>query len=103
MTLAEETNEAPAAVEVFRLKFLMRSGNFFTVDGVTDFEMKKNGLGQFTSLTLKQADDPSRAYVFVPSIDLAQIEAIIRLPGDQGRQLIEIGEGGGRQRKGERS
>ncbi|MBN6819566.1 hypothetical protein JRF84_08180 [Methylobacterium organophilum] len=101
--MAEETNETPAATEVFRLKFLMRSGNFFTVDGVTGFEMKKNGLGQFTSLTLKQADDPRHTYVFVPSIDLAQIEAIIRLPDDQVRRLAVLGDPDGRQRKGERS
>lgn len=96
MIMAAETNDTPTAPETCRLKFLMRSGNFFTVDGVTDFEMKKNGLGQWAHLTLKQDPNPKYAHVFVPSIDLAQIEAIIRLP-DHG------GDPDGRQRKGERS
>lgn len=74
------TEPAAAGPPVQRLKFLMRSGNAFMVDGVTVFEMRVNGLGMITQVRLEQLDDPQYAHVYIRSVDLEQIEAIVRLP-----------------------
>lgn len=75
----------PTAPEPQRLKFLMRSGNFFTVDGVTGFDIWTNALGRITQMKLEQVDDPRIARVYVASVALDQIEAVVRLPKDSGR------------------
>ncbi len=100
MIMAEEKHEMPGE-PVQRLKFLMRSGNFFMIDGVTNWSMKHLN-GRTISLTLTQMMDSKYARVVVDSIDLSQIEAVVLLPADPGRQLVEIGEPGGRPRKGDR-
>lgn len=101
MIMAEETNETPAAPEVFRLKFLMRSGNFFMIDGVLDWSMRHLE-GRTIGLTLKQSTDPRYARVVVDSIDLSQIEAVVLLPDDQARRLAVLGDPDGRPQKGAR-
>lgn len=74
-----------AAPELQRLKFLMRSGNAFMVDGVTGFDVWTDALGRITRMKLQQVDDPKFARVFTATVDLAQIEAVVRLPKDSGR------------------
>lgn len=74
-----------AAPELQRLKFLMRSGNSFMVDGVTGFDVWTDALGRIIQMKLQQVDDPKFARVFTATVDLAQIEAVVRLPKDSGR------------------
>lgn len=65
--------------EIQRLQFLMRSGNSFIVDGVTNWSMKHRE-GRVVSLTLRQFMEERYARLIVDSIDLAQIEAVVILP-----------------------
>ncbi len=83
--IEEPTPEAPAAPALQRLKFLMRSGNAFMVDGVVDWDIEGDRAGRITSLQLEQSKDPRYARVVVETIDLAQIEAVVLLPKDSGR------------------
>jgi hypothetical protein len=76
--MSAQTNAYPGA-PIERLKFLMRSGNAFMVDGVTHWDMKHLN-GRCIELTLEQLSDSKYARVLVESIDLGQIEAVVLLP-----------------------
>ncbi|SFJ68839.1 hypothetical protein [Methylobacterium brachiatum] len=79
VTETASTPAATPAADVQRLKFLLRSGNAFMVDGVLDWGMK-HLRGRVIGLMLKQATDAKYARVVVDSIDLSQIEAVVLLP-----------------------
>jgi hypothetical protein len=83
----------PASPDVMRLKFLMRSGNAFMVDGVIESEGKWEN-GRCKELRLKQSTDPKYASVLVPSIDLSQIEAVVILPASGPGRRANEKEGG---------
>lgn len=92
--MADDSPAAPAP-EVMRLKFLMRSGNAFMVDGVIESDGKWEN-GRCKELRLKQSTDPKYASVLVQSIDLSQIEAVVILPASgPGRRANEKEAGRG--------
>ena len=61
----------------FRLTIYMKSGNSIVIDGVTKYEFKKEGNGG-SSLYLEQWDCAPFKFLIMPSLDLSQIEAIVR-------------------------
>jgi hypothetical protein len=79
--------------EIQRLKFLMRSGNFFMVDGVHSWSMRHQG-NRVVGLTLKQSLEAQYARVIVESIDLDQIEAVVILPASGPGRRANEKEGG---------
>lgn len=90
--MAEEKSEYPGE-EIQRLKFLMRSGNAFMVDGVTHWDLK-HLRGRCVELRLEQLTDPKYARVLVESIDLSQIEAVVILPASGPGRRANEKEGG---------
>lgn len=61
------------------LKICMRSGNSFTIDGVVEFEVTGYTSGTISNLRLVQSDNPKYSKVLMPSLDLSQVEAIVRV------------------------
>lgn len=92
--MASDKTEYPGE-ETQRLKFLMRSGNFFMVDGVLDWRMSHIA-NRVASLTLRQSLDPKYARVIVDSIDISQIEAVVILPatgpGRRANEKVHAGD-----------
>lgn len=67
--------------EPTRMKFLLRSGNAFMVDGVVDWTIKRAPVtGRIVEVELHQLEDPRFARVIMETLDIAQIEGVLILP-----------------------
>jgi hypothetical protein len=60
----------------FKLTFFMKSGNSFSINGVTDYKYEKTYEGT-TTLSITQVERSPLCNLILPSIDLKQIEAVI--------------------------
>lgn len=65
--------------DISRLRFLMKSGNSFELDGVIDWAFAADAKG-VESVKLEQLKDGTRTTLIVKTLVLSQVEAIIELP-----------------------
>jgi hypothetical protein len=64
---------------VVRLQFLLKSGNSFVIDGVTDWEMDLSE-NKLARIRLVQRADAQFTRLVVESLVLNQVEAVLTLP-----------------------
>jgi hypothetical protein len=65
--------------DISRLRFLMKSGNSFELDGVINWEFQSDAKGT-QGLKLEQLKDGTRTTLIVKTLVLSQVEAILDLP-----------------------
>lgn len=80
MSTETAADSAPPA-DPQRLKFLMRSGNDFMIDGVLEFELERSPVtDRVVRVKMVQLTNPKYARLMVETLDIAQIEAVLILP-----------------------
>lgn len=68
-----------AEPDISRLRFLMKSGNSFELDGVIEWELQANADG-VKSLKLMQEKNGKHTTLIVNTLVLSQVEAILETP-----------------------
>lgn len=64
---------------VYRLQIFLRSGNSIVLDGVTGYTFDTTG-NTIARFSLVQKTSQRNSYLLISTLDLSQIEAVVRLP-----------------------